>query len=136
MENNDSIFRYSNIASGIGRQIVFAFIIIAWGILYNSKEQIIHFHLLPIIAVLTSMVYLGLDLLQYFIASLSLRKLYQDYIYGMIYAQNENEKKEVDKQKYINSLKIEKGIFKYYIAKFAVLAINLLIIITHFVIQL
>lgn len=136
MKDEDNVFKYSNLASGIGRQIVFAFIIVAWGSVYSSDSKELKFDVLPIVAIVVSMIYLGIDLCQYFFTTIHLRRINLDCVFGLDYAKNEEEKEDIEKQSHLDLLKVEKKSFKFFFLKFIILGINLLVLIFYFMGQL
>ncbi len=137
MQNDNIVSQQTDKSSNVGRQIAFGLITASWGVTFYKNE--FHSEILPLISMITLIIYFALDLCQYYRTALRYRRVMNDYNLAKLDIETsdliDNEKRErikfCEKNLETERYKIVRFSFLIFKLKFWLLPIPVILLITH-----
>ena len=126
-EDQKLILKKSENSSNVGRQISFALLAVTWAMIYD--QHTLKFHILLGISAIILLLYLLVDLIQYYYAAMRLKHLFYRF---QIEDDDQDEEKKIIVYK-TNKWKLSRRVNTLYSLKFILLGIALIILLCYII---
>lgn len=124
-EDYSLILKKSESSSNVGRQISFALLAVTWALIYD--EHSFKFNILLGLCALILLLYLLIDLMQYFYAAMRLKHMF----YRIQIEKDESQKQELIIEYKTNKWKLSKFVNALFSLKFIMLGLSMVLLLSY-----
>jgi hypothetical protein len=124
-EDYSLILKKSENSSNVGRQICFALLAVTWALIYDQHS--FRFHILLGLSALILLLYLFIDLMQYYYAAMRLKQMF----YKIQLENDESKKNGLIIEYKTEKWKLSKFVNALFSLKFIMLGLSLLLLLSY-----